>query len=247
MSATLTRHFAIQTAHSDVFGHCKAEALQGFMQIAATDHSTALGVSREDKVLGDGVFWVLSRMIYRLEQPVLYKTEIDVTTWHRGAQGPYFVRDFLIEQEGAEIGWGTSQWILYSRESGKILRPEVLGEDMTHPPKVRDVPVEILKLKVPESLAPLPPHHVVYSDLDYNHHVNNVKYTGFIADCIHRDAAPLYLRTLQINFKHEALLGDKVGHELGETPEGWLYLRGTIEGRLCYEALAETAPCQSLY
>ena len=54
-------------------------------------------------------------------------------------------------------------------------------------------------------------HCVKYSDLDYNGHVNNVKYTAWVLDSLPQDlVCGHFLREVSINFNKEARRGDTV-------------------------------------
>ena len=71
-------------------------------------------------------------------------------------------------------------------------------------------------------------HTVRYSDVDYNNHANNVKYTVWALDHLPDNIAMTRrLKELSINFNKETLLGETVTLYHCITPEG----EHIVEGR----------------
>ena len=96
-------------------GHCKASALLNHLQNTATLAAEDMGFSREVLLERYGAFWMLARIWYRLEEPVLWDDRLTVQTWHRGdGHGPSMYRDFDIfraadasARESASGSWPT--------------------------------------------------------------------------------------------------------------------------------------------
>ena len=50
------------------------------------------------------VFWMLSRIWYRLSRPLHWSEPVTVRTWHRGAHGAAMYRDFDLFVKGEPVG-----------------------------------------------------------------------------------------------------------------------------------------------
>jgi len=71
-----------------------------------------------------------------------------------------------------------------------------------------------------------------YSDIDFNGHLNNSKYVDYIMDCFpvaeHKKHS---LRSVDLNFMHEALPGDTLIllKDVSKAGEGIIYIEGVNE------------------
>lgn len=231
--SVLTREYTVGSAESDWLGVCRASALQGFLMDAADRHARELGVAREH--LHEGLVWMLSKVGYELTRPLRYGETLAVTTWHRGAEGPYLARDFQISAGGRDIGCAASLWLIYDRSRNRIARPNELdlsGAEMSPPAP----PLILEKLKAPPELRDAGSVRASYTDLDLNEHVNNTRYTDFCCNTVLDNGMRADVRSFQIVYRHEVRLGQTIGHSLGDMPDGRVYIAGTLDGKPCYEA-----------
>ena len=84
----------IDSRDVDLRGQCRASALRGYMQEAATQAAAHGGVGRAIIQENHNVFWMITRMWFRMERPVRWNEELTVHTWHRGAKGIVSYRDY---------------------------------------------------------------------------------------------------------------------------------------------------------
>jgi len=164
--------------------------------------------------------WILSRMTVSYDRlPQRYDADAILQTWHRGASGPYYFRDYLmLDQDGKSMIRSSSTWIIMDACTRKVIRPGEIQELVSVLPE-REVKVlesDCPKLAVPKTakLISSKEHTVVYSDLDYNGHVNNAKYSVWAMDCIPVDVVcNCTVKRISINFNHEALANQTVSLE----------------------------------
>jgi acyl-ACP thioesterase len=237
MDTILTREYAVGPAESDWLKVCRASALQGFFIDAAIAHASALGVGGEH--LRHGVIWMLSRMGFRLKRPLRYGETVRISTWHRGPEGAAMTRDFLLSGAEGTVGHATSLWLLYDRSRGRLLRPgevEVPGAEAA-PPEA--VPFTLDKLKAPQPLEPLPSYRASYTDIDFNEHLNNERYIDLCCNAVLDGGRPAYVRELRIAYRHEVRLGQTIVQSGAPLPDGKIYVRGDLEGKICYESAVE--------
>ena len=71
---------------------------------------------------------------------------------------------------------------------------------------------------------------IVYSDLDGNGHVDNARYIEMAADVLSEQMVKSPLKTLQVVFNKETMLGDKMELYSKETPGG-TFVKGVTDGK----------------
>ena len=84
---------------------------------------------------------------------------------------------------------------------------------------------------------------IVYSDIDYNMHMNNTRYPDMICDYIEELSAvksPMRIKSLSLSYLKESALGATLTVSRSEIDEsGMLYVRTTNEqGEPCLESCA---------
>lgn len=163
-----------------------------------------------------GCAWILARMQVRFERKVRFDENIHLDTWHRGLDGLYFIRDYqLKDSEGQVAVNSTSSWIVMNLKSRRICREEEIMSLIPSGPQSQDKAIEnpCPKITFPKGaeLKELGTHRVNWSDVDYNGHANNVKYTVWALDNLPQDLVfGHFLKEVTINFNKEARAGDTV-------------------------------------
>ena len=162
-----------------------------------------------------GCVWVLARMQVIFEKPVPFDKLVTLKTWHKGQCGPYFLRDYSLEQDGEEVVRSTSSWIVMNMESRRISRDEAVMKLLEVSAQSPDHAIETPcpKVMVPRDteLKAMGSDVVRYSDIDKNGHANNVKYTVWALDNLPQDLVMNHpVKELVINFNREALPGEEV-------------------------------------
>ena len=222
----------------DGSGFCKASALLGYLQEAATQASIHGGFSREATLEAYGGFWMLTRMRYRLERPLRWSEELTIRTWHRGGRGASLYRDYDIFADGQRVGECVSQWVLASLADRRLIRLSTVthleGTDGGALCKTET----LRKLRMPETMEQAAGRHMNYSDTDINGHVNNTRYADFACDALGMEGlgADRFLSQMQIGYLAECRPGDILHLETGRE-NGTDFVRGMDEeGKSRFEA-----------
>ena len=87
-------------------------------------------------------------------------------------------------------------------------------------------------------------HPVLYSDLDVNNHVNNVRVVELVSDALDLQRQPGFVSSLQVNYTAETTFGEQLSLLCG-TVDGARYVRGEADGKTRFEALATLTPFAS--
>jgi len=191
-----------------------------------------------DEQLGPyGCTWVLARQTVRFERPVMHKEACRILTWHKGLQGLYFLRDYeILGADGTPAVRSTSSWVVMNIAERRVVRPDFLSEIVSLDPQSPDHAIEEPSAKVvlprEVEIAQIGAHRVQFSDLDYNHHANNVKYTVWAMDSLPEELVyNRQLKELTINFNREARPGETVTLWHALAPDGAHIVEGRVDDR----------------
>ena len=217
----------IDSRDVDGKGVCKASALLGHLQEAATQAAEHGGFSREVITREHGAFWMLTRVWYRLERPLRWEEELTIRTWHRGGRGASSYRDFDLFVNDAPVGEAVSLWVLANAQTHKLVRmagiEEFQGTDGGALCKTR----LLNKVRMPPDMTCAGTRSFRYSDLDVNGHVNNVRYADIVCDALHleRMGAERFVSSLQVGYQAECRVGETVDLTTG-SDGGAQYVHG---------------------
>jgi len=206
-----TDNYRINSYEVDARGNMPIYSLGKFMQETAYNHAKHLSFGFKD-LQDKNLFWVLSRLIIKIEQFPRWLDTIKIRTWPSGVEKLLAFRDFeIMDQNSTPIGRAGSAWLILDSEKRRPQRMTMLQEKIHLFPDNVTPSVEPAKLTDPENPQNHPPFDVRYSDLDLYNHVNNAKYMQWIMDSYPRELHDKYrITTFEINFLSETRLGDQV-------------------------------------
>lgn len=236
METKLVRRHHIACYNTDQACRLKLAALLDFAQEMAGDHADILEFG-DDVLKTRNIAWILSRVKVRMDEYPMWRDDIEIITWHRGLDGPFYIRDYQVrDSSGKVIGVMTTSWLLLDLKERRMVRSEIGTEEE----KIcREVALEPIagKIRLPKGveMSPCGEHVVSYSDIDKNAHTNNVRYTVLALDCLDRAYLTEHpVKEYEINFSREALPGATIALSAGKlvTPEGeqW-FVEGTVDSQ----------------
>jgi acyl-ACP thioesterase len=182
-----------------------------FFQEAAISHAENLGVGRE-AMAAAGQGWILSRISVQVDRRPRYCETITVRSWPRGGEKLFAVRDFDIRgKDGIPVVSARSGWIIVDIEKRRPLRPQSIMDTLPHNEGLDALACMPTGLEERGNLVKTGERKALYTDVDYNKHVNNVRYIQWIEDAIE----PQFLESaekmrLDINYLNEILSGEVI-------------------------------------
>lgn len=188
----------------------------------------------DDELSSRNCAWVLARQSVRFERPVRHKAQVRIATWHKGAQGLFFLRDYLLlDADGVPSVRSTSSWVVMDLTERRLVRFDALSDVVDATPQSTDHAIEEPAAKVglprESELTLIGTHRVLWSDVDYNRHANNVRYTVWALDALPEELVyEKQLKELTINFNREVRPGETVELWHALDPSG----AHVIEGRV---------------
>lgn len=236
MEKIYKKDYSVGPGETDPFALCRPSALLGFLQDAATLHSEALGLARDDLISRVGAVWVLSRIRYEIKRPLRSGEAVTVHTWPSAAKGALVGRDFDIFVAGELVGEAFSGWAVLDISARRPMRPGVVYDGFEGIPPEKNKDRELLRLRRATGADPAGVRAVRYSDLDINGHLNNVRYADIICDAAGFESlSGRFARAMQINFLSECLPGDMIELECARESET-VFVAGTCGGARRFES-----------
>ncbi|MDE5707146.1 MAG: acyl-ACP thioesterase [Alistipes sp.] len=166
-----------------------------------------------DELNKDNVSWVLSRMALEIDERPRQYAPYRIETWVNEFNRMLTTRNFmLLDAAGRPFGRAVTQWCVIDLEARRAIDLTALAAMCAD--KIVDAPSPMEK---PRKLAAIVPsdsreHRVVYSDIDFNRHVNTLRYVGMMFDMLpferHLAARPM---RFDIHFLHECSYGQLLG------------------------------------
>jgi acyl-ACP thioesterase len=184
-------------------------AIFQFFQELAISHAENLGVGRED-MTQKGQIWILSRVSVQIERRPKYCETITVRSWPRGSEKLFALRDYdILDAAGETAVRARSGWIIIDLEKRRPMRPEAVSGAMPQNEGMNAMDSIPASLAGHDTLSKIGERKALYTDIDYNGHVNNTRYIGWIEDVMD----PKVLENadkmrFEINYLNEIQCGD---------------------------------------
>ena len=234
MNKLVQKHI-IPCYQTDSSWRLKPASFMDLAQEAANSHAAILGFGYDD-LIQSKTAWILSRVNIRFIKTPLWRDEVTLTTWHKGLERLFFIRDFVMtDKDGVECVKATSSWLVLNLETRRLVRdPELMDEGTTCSDNALETPAG--KVQMPKDVEPemVMEHTVAYSDVDLLGHTNNAMYMHWAMDAVdYALASSTPLKELTINFNKETKAGENVMifRSQVEKEDGLhIYVEGKVDG-----------------
>ena len=214
MENQTTYRYTVATQNVDLTLRATISSLGNYMlNTAGIDaQNKGFGV---DALSAQNLTWVLSRLVIEIDSRPEQFSEFDLTTWVNTNSRLISTRNFtLADTEGNVFCRTLSQWCMLDYVRRVPVNLEII--EQCYAPYVSSVPSPCeapLKLRAIEAEV-VTEHKVVYSDIDFNNHMNTMRYISLMVDMLDieliKSNRPL---RIDIHFMQECLYGQllKVG------------------------------------
>ena len=231
----LTEQYTIPCYDTDASWRLKPVSFMNYAQEMANRHANVLGFGYDD-LIASKTAWVLARMNIRFVNLPLWRDNVSLTTWHKGLNRLFFVRDFQMKDaQGNICVEATTSWIVLNLETRRFVRdPKLMDEGTVCQDHAIEQPAD--KVVIPKDIEAeyVMDHVVSYSDVDMLGHTNNAMYMHWAMDAVaYEITSQKPLKEVTINFNREARAGETVSiYRTVVESEGQLhvYVEGKVEG-----------------
>lgn len=212
-----------------------------YMQEMAFRHLDSVGRNLDTLRYEQGLAFILTRLTLRFYAPMRPAEPIEAQTWVCEGKGLNFPRCFrLTKADGTVAAEGVSSWVLIDLNTHLPMRAKDFDYGFT-PEEPLDFTTP-RRFALPENMIEVGTRRIVYSDIDYNGHMNNTRYPDMVCDFLPEFVVP-HMHTMHLEFAKEAKYGAALRVMRGEreTEDGKAYLIQTLneagEVCLCAEVL----------
>ena len=206
-----------------------------YMQETANAHLIANGLSLDSLRDERGLAFILSRISIRFYKPLYTGDEIEVQTWICEGRGFAFDRCFVILRQGEVVAEAYSVWALLNLKEKRLMKNNEFSYGFE-----ADLPLEldfITRIRMPAaSLELAGERRIVYSDIDYNGHMNNTNYPDMLCDFV-PGIERRRVVSMTLSFLHEATFGHTLKVWKGEHEFGHYFRTLDSDGTVCLDAL----------
>ena len=173
----------LRTSDFDTCGNIKPSSVLDLFQEAAGAHAVELGCGFDDLVKKE-LLWVVTKVKYKVLKDVPMHCSVTVCTWPSKPSRVAFEREYkILDENGDTLIIGTSQWTIMHKEKRTLVLVNDIYplsdfcEDKNFDEKLAKVP-DFETADFEREILP------VYSELDRNGHVNNIRYADYVLNCI---------------------------------------------------------------
>ena len=213
------RKFTTMWHDTDAHRRVRPTQLLVYMQETSNKHTECCGMPLDTLRDEKGLAFILSKIRFAVYQPLFAFEEIRVQTWTRPSRGFSITRFFRILRGEQVIAEADTTWALVDINSGTPVKGEVCDGIYSF---LHDEPIEVpvpprFRLPAALSLEEIGKRRIVYSDLDYNMHMNNTKYPDMLCDFLELDEVDR-VKGFLLSYVHESAFGDEltVCHAYGD-------------------------------
>jgi acyl-ACP thioesterase len=230
----------------DVAKALRVSAAFDYFQDIAGLHADNLGAGIDYLKEAHGVAWVIMRMRLEIDRLAHLEEPLVIESWPQPPKVRYD-RDYVIKAErgGEVLARAVSTWILMDLESHDITKGRVFDYTFDIEETERALDCRLRQLKAPGELTGVAERVVRYSDVDYNLHVNNVRYIDFIMDCYSLDFHRAHeVCAVEVNYINEirpdeTLVISKAAYPGGGALCDYFELSSAADGRTAVKATVE--------
>lgn len=231
--------YSIDPKHVDFTGRISVSSMFDLILGAAGDDARSRGFGI-DALAQNNYGWVLSRICFELDYLLMEYSEFTLYTWISDYNRLSSTRNFqLVDADGREFGRAVSQWCMIDYNTRMPADMNTMAK--AHEGNMVDAPApcERPRRLMAVDREPVAHHRVVYSDIDFNRHMNTMRYIDIIFDSMPIEVPEkMGAMRMDINFMREALYADELSLLREERDGLQLYeFRNAAGDALCRAAL----------
>lgn len=185
----------------------KLSVLLRICQETSEQQMDSLGLSYE-KMSADGIVFLIITNRAKIKRMPRHNETLTIQTHPRGTLGAQFYRDFKIFCDGELIVDVMQSSIAADVNTHKVLRPKQFLQYGIFTDEKMSPEEKITRTAMPDDMPLIGKRPVQFSDLDYNHHLNNTIYGDIITDFLPGGASGKNYTKVQIDYVTESVLGD---------------------------------------
>ena len=228
--------YKVKWHDTDASRRVRPSELLVYMQETANRQFESAGRDLDVERDNQHIAFILSKISLDFYECVHAYEEIDVETFTCESRGFSFNRGFRILKDGVLVAAGASVWALVDLKEGKLLRADSYDVGFEHEPIVTTVTPLRTKMPRIEEFVSVGKRKIVYSDIDYNMHMNNTRYPNMLCDFMDIEDTKK-IKGMSLSYLHEAALGDEIDILRVKTDTGYFFKTVNKDNQVLLEAM----------
>ena len=224
---------------TDAQRNVRPSAILVYMQETSNRHVAHSGMSLDALRDEKGLAFILSKIRIAYNRPLKAFEDITVDTFTCPSRGFSSIRGFRILSRGEVVAEADTTWALVDINNKKLCRMEESGYIFDDEPALSlDIPS---RTRAPSDvqMTEIGKRAIVYSDLDYNMHMNNTRYPDMLCDFLPIEKVER-IKGMTLSYLHEAAYGDTLTILCGEKDGTYYFRTVSSDGTICLEAVVVT-------
>ena len=214
----------------------RPSALLVYMQETSNRHVAHSGKSLDELRDEKGLAFILSKIRIAFHRPLAAFEDIKVETFTCPSRGYASTRCFRVLSGEEVVAEADTLWALLDINDKALRKTEESGYlfDDEEPLSI-DLPT---RTRAPSSveLTEVGKRSILYSDIDYNMHMNNTRYPDMLCDYMPIDAVGR-ITGMTLSYLREASYGDTLTVLRGESDGSYYFKTVNSVGETCLEAI----------
>ncbi|MBR0454662.1 MAG: hypothetical protein IIX25_03280 [Clostridia bacterium] len=206
-----------------------------YMQETSNAHLDSTGHNLDRLRDEHSLAFLLSKTKIALYAPLYAHEKIRVETFTAESRAFGFNRYYRILRGDEVIAAADTTWALIDLNSRQLCKADAFDFGFEHEPAL-DIGLPP-RFRVPhnDELELLGERRIVYSDLDYNMHMNNTRYADMLCDFMPLEDVPA-IKGMSLSYLHEAAFGDVIKIYAKKSDGRYSFRTVNQNGITCLEA-----------
>lgn len=202
---------------TDALRRVRISQLLVYMQEVSGSHMKACGMSLDRLRDEKGLAFILSKCALEINAALYADEEIEVETWTCEGRGYAITRFYRIRRGDEVIATAETVWALVDISTRALVRQEELAfyGFENEPAVALSLPRRACPPKGVEPVS-VGQRRIVYSDLDYNMHMNNTHYPDMLCDYLSIEDTTR-IKGLVLSYLREAAFGELLDMRFAKT------------------------------
>lgn len=217
--------FEVETFQVDYTGGLSFGFLANKMLITAGNHANERGFGKE-RLSADGKTWVLSRLVIEMDEYPNEGEKYYVETWVEGVNRLFTSRNFrVLDKDNNIIGHARSTWALIDMETRQpadlttLYDGELAAYSCEEPCPIKGV--SRARVATTEPAGEFMP---LYCDIDYNGHLNSVKYIEHILNVLPLDIFRTHtIHRVEVSYSAECFYRERLAVYIDKKGDDYEY------------------------
>ena len=206
-----------------------------YMQETSNAHLDSTGHNLDRLRDEHSLAFLLSKTKIALYAPLYAHEEIRVETFTAESRAFGFNRYYRILRGDEVIAAADTTWALIDLNSRQLCKADAFDFGFEHEPALDTGLPPRFRVPHNDELELLGERRIVYSDLDYNMHMNNTRYADMLCDFMPLEDVPA-IKGMSLSYLHEAAFGDVIKIYAKKSDGRYSFRTVNQNGITCLEA-----------